>query len=320
MTVRIAALAALMLTALPAAQESPLQLGMWTELSASSEQAWAASRARAGRGVAVADLDWQSLVRLQYSRLQEGRYREARALIDTARTILAPVPPTSVAASPDAGYVVETMEFQYGAETGDWTHVTGAVADVRRLAMEAAAASSPRAREHALAAAYHVVAALAGRRDATAGEGPAAIRSAFAGLAASDPRRAAAEQLALQTDALVAIARGDHASAIDGLTRLAGDPREPGAVPAAPPSTRPPAELLGAELAAAGRFKEAIDAYVGALVARPNRSAALLGLARARTAVGDRTAADTYAQLRSNWEHADATVPGLAEVRRRAAQ
>jgi hypothetical protein len=298
-----------------------LQLGMWAEVSASNQRAWDASRARVARTThSVADLGWHSLQWLQYGRLQEGRYKEARALIDTARQTLAGVPADALASYTDARYIVETMEFQYAAETGDWTHVTATLADVRSNAAQSAAAPSLREQQQALAAAYHAGAALAGRRDAAAGDAAGAIRAAFASAPSGDPQRASAEQMALQLDALAAVARGDSAAAIDRLTRLASPASAFAVTPAGPPTTRPPAELLGAALAGAGRNKEAVDAYVHALVDRPNRSAALLGLARARTAIGDKTAADTYAQLRSNWEHADADVPALAEVRQHAAK
>src|SRR5262245_8297914 len=68
-----------------------LQLGMWPEVSASNEHAWAASRTWVARGRhPVTELSWHSLRWLQYSYLQEGRYRDARMLIETARTILEP--------------------------------------------------------------------------------------------------------------------------------------------------------------------------------------------------------------------------------------
>ncbi len=297
-----------------------LQLGMWPEVSASNQRAWEASRAwAASGGHPVTELGWHSLEWLQYGRLQEGRYKDARALIEVARQLLAGAPADALAVYSDARYAVETMEFQYAAETSDWTHMMAAVADVRTFAARSAAAPSLREQQQALAAAYQAGAALAGRRDAAAGDAGAAIRASFAGLPSGDPRRASAEQMAVQLDALAAAAH-DRAGTIDRLTRLVGPAAEPGLTPTGPPATLPPVEVLAAALAGAGRNKDAVDAYVRALVDRPNRSAALLGLARARTALHDKTAADTYAQLRSNWEHADADVPALAEVRRLAAK
>jgi hypothetical protein len=52
----------------------------------------------------------------------------------------------------------------------------------------------------------------------------------------------------------------------------------------------------------------------------PNRSASLLGLARALAAAGDREAARVrYHELLANWKDADANVAGLDEARRAVA-
>ena len=52
---------------------------------------------------------------------------------------------------------------------------------------------------------------------------------------------------------------------------------------------------------------------------QPNRSLALLGLARAPTAAGDAAGARAaYRKLLANWAHADADLPALDEVRRGA--
>ena len=79
----------------------------------------------------------------------------------------------------------------------------------------------------------------------------------------------------------------------------------------------PSSELLGATLLKARRFAEAAAAYERALSDRPNRSPALLGLARARAGAGDKSgAADAYRKLLANWKAADRDLPALAEARR----
>lgn len=78
----------------------------------------------------------------------------------------------------------------------------------------------------------------------------------------------------------------------------------------------PTHELLGAALLDAGRPAEAVTAYEVALSRRPNRSNALLGLARARAAAGDAAgSADAYRQLAENWRGADPDLVALEEVR-----
>lgn len=87
-----------------------------------------------------------------------------------------------------------------------------------------------------------------------------------------------------------------------------------------PPSFLFARELLAAEYMKAGRADSAAAQFERVLVHVPNRSASLLGLARARVAMGDRDAAiKSYTQLLTIWKRADADVPALAEVRAGAA-
>ena len=70
----------------------------------------------------------------------------------------------------------------------------------------------------------------------------------------------------------------------------------------------------------AGKTREAVAAYERALKLTPQRTAALLGLARARQAAGDRAgAAEAYRRLLDNWQRADASLPALQEAKERTA-
>ena len=82
-----------------------LQLGMWQDVSASNERAWAASRK--GRDGA----DWHAFSWLHYSYLQEGRVRAARALVDSARRILA-----RGAGGIDGRYALARLQFQQNVD------------------------------------------------------------------------------------------------------------------------------------------------------------------------------------------------------------
>lgn len=63
----------------------------------------------------------------------------------------------------------------------------------------------------------------------------------------------------------------------------------------------------------------AAAAYERALRRWPNRPGSLLGLARARSGLGDRAAAaEAYGKLLANWHRADPDLPVLEEVRRGA--
>jgi cytochrome c-type biogenesis protein CcmH/NrfG len=79
-------------------------------------------------------------------------------------------------------------------------------------------------------------------------------------------------------------------------------------------------ELLGDALVAAKRPAEAAVAYEQELKLTPNRSGALLGLARARAARGDSTgAAETARPLLAKRRGADADLAALQDARRIAA-
>jgi hypothetical protein len=120
----------------------------------------------------------------------------------------------------------------------------------------------------------------------------------------------------LHLDAIAARRRGDSVSEIAILTRAAAADDSAGA-PSGPPAVLRSHELLGAALLRAGRPADAVRAYERALLQTPNRSATLLGLARARTAAGEAaTARDTYRALAANWSGGDAGFPALVEARR----
>ncbi|MGQ0704438.1 MAG: tetratricopeptide repeat protein [Gemmatimonadales bacterium] len=89
-----------------------LQLGLWEDVVHSNERAWAASRAEAGRA------DWHAFAWLQSGYLQQGRWAEARGLIDTALALTRDE--RSSGSYADARYIQARLEFQYAAETGRW--------------------------------------------------------------------------------------------------------------------------------------------------------------------------------------------------------
>src|SRR5690606_37854661 len=96
-----------------------LQLGLWDDVVASNERAWAASRAdAAARGASSAEVSFHALQWLHYGYLQQGRFRDARALADTARALLRGVDLTGYV---DARFAVSELEFVYGENTRDWS-------------------------------------------------------------------------------------------------------------------------------------------------------------------------------------------------------
>ncbi|MEP6690820.1 MAG: hypothetical protein ABJD07_06675, partial [Gemmatimonadaceae bacterium] len=269
-----------------------VQLGMWDDVVASNERAWSASRAWVkARGARPTALDFHGFVWLQYGYLQQGRYAAARALIDSARTLLAGEDLSDPELT-DARYAVERLAFQYAAVTGRWD----AVREYAPEPTAGAVGASQRAQSFARASQY-------GRAAAGAMLGDPAAAAAVA--AASRARTAPAALMnAYALEGLAARARGDTAAAIERFTRAAA---VEDSVPAVGPPTWIPAhELLGNALLDAKRTGMAAAAFEGALKLYPNRSPSLLGLARARAALGDDPGARaTYRKLADNWRRAD---------------
>jgi predicted Zn-dependent protease len=80
---------------------------------------------------------------------------------------------------------------------------------------------------------------------------------------------------------------------------------------------KPSDELLGELLLEHGRARDAIAHFEAALDRNPNRSASILGLARALQATGDHNnSRERYRAFLENWRSADPERPELEEARR----
>jgi tetratricopeptide (TPR) repeat protein len=284
-----------------------LQLGLWDDVVASNERAWAASRAWVARNkLPNTDSDFHSFTWLQYAYLQQGRYRAARGLIDTL-TVLFKGTDFGKEFS-DASMVGPDLTFKYRLATGDWSdinlpsagrqndrHSPRAVVYTSTLLLERAITSAMRGD---IAGARALVTRIQSRADSTL---------------AGDGRGNYTIGLNI-TNALIAKKSGDMTRALD-LLRAAGE-LEAKTSPAGPPWLPPALEVLGNALLEAGKPQEAIAAFAKELELRRNRSESLLGLARARLAAGDsKGATEAYSKLLVNWKNADANLPALAEAR-----
>ena len=276
-----------------------VQVGAWNDVVASNERAWAASRAWVkARGMANAELSFHSLWWLQYGYLQQGRFDAARGLIDTVRSVLSGID-WATSDAIDARYALEQFRFTYARESGDWSTYGGRAPD--RVA-DNPKVTGERATSFRNAERYRIalVAALLG--DTTR------AKPAMDSL----PERSVIGRS--QVAGLLAKARGDTANWIAGLAAAAtADER---VAHFGPPNVYPPHELLGDALLTVGRAREAAAAYEKGLELMPNRSLALLGLARAQRAAGDAAAAArTTVRLRENWRRADAAAAARLAAR-----
>ncbi|MDP9200904.1 MAG: hypothetical protein M3P26_03075 [Gemmatimonadota bacterium] len=285
-----------------------LQVGLWNDVVASNERAWAASRAWVARNnMPTTRSDFHSLTWLQYAYIQQGRYRAARGLIDTLRVLFHGVDFGNQFS--DAAMVGPDLIFQYRLASGDWSEINlpSAGRQDDRHSPRAVGFTSTMLLEQAIATAM--------RGDsANARSLVTRIQSrADSGLAAQYGRTSFTIGLNI-ANALIAKNSGDTTKAIE-LLRAAGD-LEAKTSPAGPPYLPPALEVLGTTLLGAGRPQEAIAAFTKELELRHNRSESLLGLARARLAAGDsKGAVEAYLKLLVNWKNADPGLPALAEAK-----
>lgn len=285
-----------------------LQIGLWDDVAASNERSWAASRAWVARSKLPATRnDWHSLTWLHYAYIQQGRYREARALIDTVRTILrgADLGPNFT----DASMVGSDLTFKYRVASGDWAGIDLPTAGRQndRHSPRAVGYTTTMLLQHAIATAL--------RGDSThASSMVARIRSRGDSAVPGDYGSPSYTLGLNVANAILARNSGDLAKAIE-LLKAAAEMEEKTS-PAGPPWLPPALEVLGNTLLQAGRPEEAITAFTKELELRHSRSESLLGLARARLAAGDsKGAVDAYTKLLANWKNADPDLPDLDEAR-----
>ena len=252
-----------------------LPLGLWADVAAANERAWSAARRVALEAkLPAARSSWHSLEWLQYAYLQQGRVQEARALIDTAHTILQGA--TIADDDPDTRNVVNMLSFRYALETGQWNVYPGGLPAVDVVLKQPR--PTMRAWVQTTNAAYQAaVAALRANHDTLPARAAVAAFLADASGSADNARRALPQRLAKQLEAMLAQERGDTDRAIALLREIAAT--EPSSA-SLPPTTIPSYELLGEYLLTAGRKAEAATAFQQALAVRANRASALRGLQR----------------------------------------
>ena len=122
-----------------------------------------------------------------------------------------------------------------------------------------------------------------------------------------------------EVEALAAQLEGDTEGALKHAA-MATDIEENQGPPSGPTyPMKPSHELRGELLLAAGKAEKARKQFETSLTRTPNRTASLLGLARAATALGDTATANrAYATLQTFLTEADSDVAFLDEVRSHA--
>ena len=291
-----------------------VQLGQWDRVAASNEDSWAASVAwTERRRLPVEKRDFHSLSWLAYAYLQQGRYGKANEVLEIARRD---------ARANGGSSRVETslaaMEARHLIETRAWGDARlPAAAPAGREDADKAGQRPDGDKCHAAHAMGHgawarIFAAglAAGRRGdaAAAEEALARLRETSPGIYGSG----VAAILEKEVEGLALLARGKEE---EGL-RLLGEAADAEAAltpPSGPPDLLKPAlELYGEVLLERGRPAEALAQLERSLLRMPNRTASLLGAARAASRIGREEEAQRYSlALAEIWKQAD---PGIKEA------
>jgi tetratricopeptide (TPR) repeat protein len=289
-----------------------VQLGYWDEAALTDEASWNASVAWSSRkGYSVALRDFHSLTWLHYEWTQQGRFSKAAAALQLVDAALKVVKPTDLAGGHhyadseigrgsgplalrnDRG----SMRARYVIESERWSEMKGQsnfdnLDELFALGMSAAKLGD-------FTRAAHVVGELEKL------------------TAASDPGlREQATVLFDSLGALMLIARGQTEKAFAAMSiATAAQARMPKPI-GRPYPVKGADEIYAEILLASGRAKEAVTWFERTLTRTPNRSRAILGLARAAAKAGDVTKSRAaYKQFLANWRLADAGLPEVAEAR-----
>ena len=251
---------------------------------------------------------------LEYGYLEQGRIAEARKVVAACRAE-AVEPGMAVRAGgtvdPDDSRVgsFAVMRSRYIVDTGRWNgevagwdvDLDGALMPEFNYAFGTAFATAQRAD---LPAARKSLATLGGLLPQL----PALLHQA--GIPTDDPSRRVPEIQKAQIEALILSAEGHNDQGIATMQQAVATGTD---LPYAfgPPSPEKPSdELLGELLLKANMAPQARQAFESSLKRAPRRTQSLLGLARAESALGDKSAAaNSYSELLQIWKNAD---PGYA--------
>jgi len=277
-------------------------MGMWDDVVSQNEVAAGPDRARWLPGHYTR---W-----LTYGYLQQGRYADARSLIQTLATNAGPTPRGRQGAMLDnlrARYVIETEQWDApeALALSDADDVPGedGYEYVRFVDGLAAAHRGDRA------AAERSLEMLASETG-TAGSNvqPGATGAVAVPVILAKMLRAQLRLEAGADDEAVALLR--EATALEDAMPFEFGP---------PAVVKPSHEMFGEVLMRLDRPAEAVLEFQRALGLAPGRARSLLGLARAARAASETATSDrAYDQLLAVWHRADADVPALGEVRSEA--
>ena len=300
-----------------------VQVGFWDEAALSDEASWNASIAWAkGRGLSIASRDYHSLTWLQYEWLQQGRFsktKEAIAFVNEAMKVQAPQ-----TARPQDLHPLHAGGHAYGEQSEIGRGSADAALRNDRGSMRARyIIESERWVEMKGQNTFDNIEELFALGLSAVNLGDAArVRTVIdefrKAAAPSQPfeLREQAGVMLREMEALDLFAQGQHAAAFEIVSAAAAlQARMPKPI-GRPMPVKDVNELYGELLLQVGRAREAVLYFDRVLARTPNRSRAVLGLARAYRNAGDAAnARAAYKRFLTNYRLADPGLPEVAEAR-----
>jgi tetratricopeptide (TPR) repeat protein len=283
-----------------------VQHGMWNRVSASNDVAYNASAKWVeAKNLSITKRDYHSLEWKAYADLQRGVYG---AVVDAIKIV------DEAAAKTDDNRlrrISGSMVARHAIETGRYDAISLPSGDVDT------------SRYNSTANLLFAAGMKAFAEEDAAGATAAADRlRALADKRAEAGETYQADSIRIQqheVEALAAQITGDVEGALKhakAATKIE-ETQDPPSGPTYP--MKPSHELYGELLLAAGKAEKARTQFETSLTRTPNRTASLLGLARAASALGDEDAANrAYATLQTFLTEADSDVAFLDEVRSHA--
>lgn len=300
-----------------------LQLGMWPEAASTQEALWAQQK-----NSPVSERDYHNLYWLYYVYLQQGRYREAEALLTLMQKSLPEFPKDDSASLGYGTFLESGMAAAFVIETGRWDAATRLIDPLQKNVGHFIATVEDNPGPYQGLAKYVESLWIYTRGMAAAQKNSPDARKYIDELQAME-QQAGKEDLPgiglplpkileiqrLEIAAAASASKGKLDEAVKRMEKAAALEDSAPPPPGPPPLIKPTHELLGELLLKADRPVEAEKQFKSALFRQTSRARSLLGVARAATQQGNREKAmDAYAKFRHQWRQADNGLPEMREA------
>jgi tetratricopeptide (TPR) repeat protein len=296
---------------------------MWPEAASTQEALWEQQK-----NSPVGKRDYHNLYWLHYVYLQQGRYREAEALLTLMQKSLPEFPEDDSVSRGYGTFLDSGMIAAFVIETGRWDAATRLVDPLQKSAGHVIASVEDKPGPYQGLARYVESLWIYTRGMAAAQKNAPDARKHIDELQALE-QRAGKEDLPgiglplpkilaiqrLEIAAAASASKGRLDEAIKRMEKAAAMEDSAPPQPGPPPLIKPAHELLGEMLLQADRPADAEKQFGAALFRYTSRARSLLGAARAAARQGKcEDAANTYSKFLHQWRQADPALPETQEA------